>query len=642
MFYYGILVRSATYHGKEALVYNSSQRLVLGTVVRVPLRAMDVTGVIVSNVEQPSFATKPIHEAYPLVLPAEILKLASWMQEFYPAPLGIIAQHILPPKVSMESANLPAPDVAAKTPTLPPLTKDQHRALGSIKGPGTFLLHGKTGSGKTRIYIELAKRVIANDRSAIILTPEIGLTSQLAQNFMAVFGKRIVVIHSQQSPAEHRSVWLRVATSTTPIVLIGPRSAIFSPLQNVGLIVVDESHETAYKQEQAPNYQAVRVASRLATLHNAQLILGSATPSINDYYIAERKGRPIIELRTLAKSEDHPPQYTVVDLKDRTQFARAAHLSQPLTAAIAQSLQRHEQILLYLNRRGTARAVLCEQCGWQAVCPHCDLPLTYHGDNYQLRCHTCGFQQAAVTSCPVCNYPSIRFKTVGTKAIVDEVSRLFPEARVQRFDTDNKKAERLEANYENIRLGNIDILVGTQLLAKGLDLPRLSTLGVILADSSLSIPDFTAQERTYQLLTQVLGRIGRGHVPGQAIIQTYHPDHPVIAQILNNDWQAFYHSELAERRKFMFPPFCYLLKLTCKRASARSAEKAALTLKNTLASKNFAVVIEGPAPSFHERVTNKFQWQLIVKAKNRHELLRVIEALPQQGWKYDIDPINLL
>lgn len=305
------------------------------------------------------------------------------------------------------------------------------------------------------------------------------------------------------------------------------------------------------------------------------------------------------------------------------------------------ALARREQTLLYLNRRGTARLIMCEKCGWQATCPHCDVPLTYHGDKHELRCHSCSYQGKVPGACPDCGHPSVIFKTAGTKAIVEEVERLFPNARVARFDTDNSKAERFEQHYDNIRSGQVDILVGTQLLAKGLDLPKLSTLGVLLADTSLYMPDFSAQERTFQLISQVLGRVGRGHVLGRAVIQTYHPEHPVLLDSIAGNYEGFLERELADRQQFMFPPFCYMLKLTARRASVKSAEAAADKLKNIIESGSYQVRVEGPAPCFYERFQNKYQWQLVVKARERSELLRVIDDLPA-NWSYDIDPMDLL
>jgi primosomal protein N' (replication factor Y) len=438
------------------------------------------------------------------------------------------------------------------------------------------------------------------------------------------------------------TAWQRILIATEPIVVIGARSALFSPLANVGLIVVDEAHEPAYKQEQAPYYHALRVASMLRSNHQASLVLGTATPSVVDYYYAERKQAPIITMQTLATASEATQRRIVVNLTDRSLFARSAYLSTPLLEEIRASLGRHEQSMLYLNRRGTARVILCDQCGWQALCPHCDLPLTYHADSHTLRCHSCTYGGSAPVSCPQCGNPSIVYKSAGTKMIVEEVQRLFPEAHIQRFDTDNRKAERLEQHYDALHRGEVDILVGTQLLAKGLDLPRLSTVGVIMADSGLTMPDFSASERTYQLLNQVLGRVGRGHRTSTAIIQTYNPASKVIQAAIHNDWQEFYAAELTEREKYLFPPFCFMLQLTCRRASRNAAEKACLKLRDELSAQYPLLVIEGPAPAFHEQQSGKYTWQLVIKSRQRTQLLEALTHLPSTGWTYDLDPINLL
>jgi len=645
MFYYFVWVRSNRYHGSEPLTYGSGQRLATGSIVRVELQHQTVLGVVSGPTTKPRFQIKPVAEVLDLPpLPGHLLRLAKWLLGYYPAPLGIMTQQLIPASFSQKQLDKPA-DLKFKPPDLselPPLTKEQAAALQTMTNPDSYLLHGITGSGKTRLYIELAARVVQDGKSAIVMTPEISLTTQLANSFRQVFGKRVVVMHSQQTPAQRQTAWLTALRSSEPLVIIGPRSALFSPVAKLGLIVLDEAHEAAYKQEQAPQYQTGRVAAYLAQLTHSSLVLGSATPSVSDYYLAEQKNKPIIRLTQLARPDQHAPTEIVfVDRKDRSQFPRSAYISQPLAKVIESALSRQEQSLLYLNRRGTARLVLCENCGWQANCPHCDVPLTYHGDHHQLRCHSCNFHQPVPSSCPVCSHPSVIFKTAGTKAIVDEVQRLFPQARVSRFDTDNLRAERFEQHYDNIKQGDVDILVGTQMLAKGLDLPRLSTLGVLLADTSLYLPDFSAQERTFQLLNQVLGRIGRGHIAGHAVIQTYHPDHPVLQAAVRDDYQTFYKQELSARREFLFPPFCYLLKLTVRRASLRSTEEATIKLKTDLEKSSSKVRVEGPAPAFHERFQNKYQWQLVVKAVHRPELLKVIENLPA-GWSYDLDPLDLL
>ena len=621
-----------------------------------------VLGVVSGPTSKPRFRLKPIARVFDLPpLPAHLLKLANWLIGYYPAPLGNITQQLLPASFSDKLLAKP-PDLQLVPPALgglPPLTDEQQLALKAMAERNSYLLHGITGSGKTRLYIELAARTINSGKSALVLTPEISLTSQLAGSFRQVFGERVLVMHSGQTPVKRQKAWLDSLQAGGPVIVIGPRSALFSPLSKLDLIILDEAHESAYKQEQAPHYQTGRVAAYLSQITRSTLVLGSATPSVSDYYLAEQKKRPIINLTQLASGQSQPERKSqsksktakaakpvkkavvIVDRKDHGLFNRSPHLSQPLLEAVGSALGRGEQSLLYLNRRGTARLVLCENCGWQATCPHCDIPLTYHGDYHQLRCHGCSYHAKTPGSCPDCGHQGVIFKTAGTKAIVDDAQRLFPGARIARFDTDNLKAERFEQHFERIKKGEVDILVGTQLLAKGLDLPKLSTLGVLLADTSLYLPDFSAAERTFQLISQVLGRIGRGHVAGRAVIQTYHPEHPVLADALKGDYQHFYQGELAERRQFLFPPFCYLLKLTVRRATIKTAQAAADKLKTDIETVGHQVRVEGPAPSFYERFQNKYQWQLVVKAKNRPELLKIIADLPS-GWSYDLDPLDLL
>jgi primosomal protein N' (replication factor Y) len=645
MYYYFVWVRSNRYHGQEALTYSSQEKLLQGSIVQVELQKELVLGVVSGTTTKPRFQTKLITRSFNLPpIPSHLLRLATWLQGYYPAPLGIISQQLLPGHLSEKLIDNPENKIFEKPNIkgLPPLTSEQSNALRAMQERDTYLVHGTTGSGKTRLYIELAMLCINNAKSAIILTPEISLISQLADNFRQVFGSRVIVMHSQQTPLERQKAWLVCLNSIEPVIIIGPRSALFSPTSKLGLIVLDEAHENAYKQEQAPQYQTGRVAAYLASLTRASLVLGSATPSVSDYYLAEQKNKPIITLTKLAPAKPHPAaEVILVDRKDHSLFDRSPFLSRELIKSVEKSLSRNEQSLLYLNRRGTARLVLCENCGWQAMCPNCDVPLTYHGDQHQLRCHSCSYHQPSPSSCPVCAHPSVLFKTAGTKAIVSEVERLFPQARVARFDTDNSKAERFEQHYSKVKEGSVDIIVGTQLLAKGLDLPKLSTLGILLADTSLYLPDFSAQERTFQLVSQVLGRVGRGHVAGRAIIQTYHPDHPVLIDAIKTNYRHFYNRELSERRQYLFPPFCYLLKVTVRRASLKAAESTARNIASDLLETGARIRIEGPAPAFYERFQNKYQWQLVIKAVQRSELLKVIAHLPN-NCSYDIDPLDLL
>lgn len=599
--------------------------------------------VVENTTTKPLFNVKEITSNLGLTLPKSLLQLRDWLQAYYPSPSGMITQHFLPNVLSQKLPELS--DLVSSettTPKQPELTAEQIVALDVIKDRGSYLLHGETGSGKTRIYQEVTRRTLNQGKSAIILTPEISLTAQLYKNFDEIFGGQVVLFHSHLTPKEKLSSWLRIIKATSPIIVIGTRSALFSPVKQLGLIVVDEAHEPAYKEEQGTHYHALRVASKLAELQSSTLIIGSATPSITDYFIAQQKSVPIIRLQLPAvKKINVANQPIVVDIKDRSLFTKTAHLSDQLIGAMEIALKNKEQILLFLNRRGTAHVILCQNCGWQAMCPNCDTPLIYHGDNHTMRCHVCNYNQKTVTTCPVCQGTDLIFKSSGTKAIVSEVEKLFPSTRVQRFDTDNKKSERFEAHYENINSGNIDILIGTQTLAKGLDIKNLSVVGVITADTSLYIPDFMAQERTYQLISQVIGRTSRGNKHGQAIIQTYNVTSPVLISALNKDWVTFYEREIEERSKFLFPPFCYLLKLTVRRTTPGSAQSSATSLLKLLQEKHLQIIMSGPSPSFHHKHGNQFEWQLIIKAKKRSELQKVIQSLPA-NWSYDLDPTNLL
>lgn len=644
MHYVGVWVRTPRYRGREALTYSHTESLSVGQIVRVPLQRESVVGVVVSHASKPAVSTiKPIEEVYELPnVPPQLLELGRWIMNYYPTSVGVVAQLLLPAHIT-KRPNLEAVPVAAwQQPSLPVLTDEQESAMKDIRMGGSNLLHGRTGSGKTRLYQELAKQSLSEGKSVLILSPEIGLTSQLVSQFEIFGPNTVVVLHSQLTTAQRLAAWRSILTAQHPAIVIGPRSALFSPIRQLGLIVVDEAHDASYKQDQPPHYQANRVAATLGRAHQATLVYGTATPLVSEYYLAKEKAAPVIRLTQLATQSEHATETVVVDLKDKTEFSRSAFISDSLFKAIKQSISSGEQVLLYLNRRGTARVALCQQCGWQAICPNCDLPLTYHGDNHHLRCHVCNYRSTVPTSCPECGNTDISFKSIGTKAIEAEIHRLFPDASVKRFDSDNTKQDRLEQHYDALKRGDIDIIIGTQTVAKGLDLPKLSTLGVIMADTSLYVPDYTANEQTYQLINQVVGRITRGHRSSRAIIQTYSPDHPAIAQGLSDNWEEFYRSELNERKLFRYPPYVSLLKLVCRRKSANAAEKACQRLADSIRELDSSMEVEGPAPTLHERFHDTYQWQLVVKANKRSSLVTLLSKLPKLQYNYDIDPTDLL
>ncbi len=630
---------------EDAFTYHSETPLAIGTLVRISIGKRLANGVVVAAVtEKPKFATKAIAGVIaPRPLPAPLVVLARWLGEYYGAHLAAVLQTILPSglnKTRRDQQKTATHPLRKRTKFL--LNQDQRRALEMIqKRPdGTFLLHGVTGSGKTQIYIEAAKHMARNGKSSIILVPEIALTPQLVAEFANHFSN-LIVTHSGMTEARRHAVWLKaLQNDTEPMVVIGPRSALFMPLENVGLIVVDECHEPSYKQEQTPRYSALRAASVLAKAHKAKLILGSATPAIADYYLAQTNKTPVIRLAKPA-AQLQPVEVKVVDLKSRGNFSRHRFLSNELLDAIEQALQKKYQILLFHNRRGTAPTTLCEHCGWSAHCPTCFLPLTLHADKHELRCHLCGFTGKVPPSCPDCHEPTIVFKGIGTKLIESEVTRLFPKARIARFDADTSEAEALHNRYQELYDGQIDIIIGTQILAKGLDIPRLALVGVVQADSGLVLPDYTSEERVFQLLYQVIGRAGRGEHPGEVVIQTYQPDHLVVKTAVARDYKTFYQAAIRQREAGHFPPFRYLLKLTCSYKTEAGAVAASQKMARELRQKYPQLEILGPTPSFYERLGGTYRWQLVIKARQRSDLVEIAKNTPQ-NWQADLDPASLL
>jgi primosomal protein N' (replication factor Y) len=646
MRYYEVLIADSHYRGDTPLTYSYDGDLPVLCAVTVPLRARMVTGFVVREVAKPSFSAKPIRALMSYKpLPSHCLEIAKWVSDYYICSLGEAMRQFAPSKPSIRKSEKNEAELELEPSQLElesPLTKEQVNALEAISNhkSTTVLLHGYTGTGKTRVYLELAQKTLSYGKSVMLLTPEIALTPQLANAAKKSLGNTVVVLHSQLSLAERKKIWLSVLESSEPVVIVGPRSALFSPVQNLGLIVLDESHEPAYKQDQSPRYQAVRVASQIGKLTGAKVVLGSATPALTDYYLADQH-KAIVNMkeRAIAGSDEISTQ--VIDLKDRTNFSASRYLSKQLIESIKQNLNAKKQVMVYLNRRGSARIVLCNKCGWQLLCPNCDIPLVYHGDSHLVRCHICGHNEAPPTKCPECQNPDIIYTSIGTKALIDEVTRLFPGRKIQRFDSDNATGERLHELYDKLHSGEVDILVGTQLLAKGLDLPRLGLVGIISAETSLSLPDFSSEERAFQLLYQVIGRVGRGHSKGEVILQSYEPDSMVVRAALGRSWIEFYDYALKERQQFKFPPFSYLMQLTCKRATLKGAEQASKKLKTDLAAQKLQVEIIGPSPSFYSRRGKYYYWQLVLKSKDHRHLVELAKIVPQD-WSVNIDPINLL
>lgn len=645
MHYYEVAPTKIVRAGDDVFTYSSAAVYAPGTIVTVEVGRLSVIGVVVREVKKPPFTTKPISTIVaPIPLPTQLLSTALWICKYYKTPLATVLQTILPRGLTKKRRDRelsPAPTLAASPLSLTIDQKNAISELDQIKS-GSALLHGITGSGKTAVYIDQAKKAVMNGKSVIVLVPEISLTSQLVENFAAHFD-HVLLTHSRQTEAERHLVWRQALTAENPTVVIGPRSALFLPLRDIGLIVIDEMHEPSYKQEQAPRYSALRVASVLGSHHEAKVILGSATPPISEYYLASATHRPIITMTQLAREGAIKPQIELVDMTKHTNFSRHRFISNKLFVQLETTFAAGNQALIFHNRRGSASTTLCENCGWSAACPRCFVPLTLHIDQHLLRCHICGHHERVPTSCPTCGSTDIIHKGIGTKLIESELRRLFPDKNIARFDGDTDTTETVDKQYRALHDGTIDLIIGTQVIAKGLDLPHLRTVGIIQADAGLSLPDYSSDERTFQLLAQVVGRVGRSHHPTSVIIQSYQPNHPSVQFGITQNYHGFYAYALPTRKRAHFPPYTFLLKLTCtyktERAAVQNAKKLSEILRSTIPP---SIEILGPSPAFYERQRDSYRWQLVLKCSSRADLATVIDNIPKTHWQYELDPTSLL
>lgn len=649
------------------LTYSFDQNLAPGTIVSIPLGKKTALGIIYRKTTAPTdqnFIIKSINKiVHPIPLPNHLLKSLAWLSSYYLNPVAKTANLFLPlgieknrrkkssastfiPQSSNPIQDMTSPNAATTTHYQIPLNPTQKQALTELRKIKTHtkLLHGITGSGKTNIYLELASQVFNSNKSVILLVPEISLTPQLVGRFQEHFGTQVISLHSKLTEAERHLIWQRIheADQSTPFVIIGPRSALFSPLKNLGLIIIDEAHEPSFYQDTSPRYHALRLASFMAQTLKIDCLLGTATPRVEDYFLAQ-KNHAYVALSEKAKSITSQTKISLIDLKDRALFTRNRYFSDALLQDIENNLKQHKQTLLFHNRRGSAPLTICEHCGYQVLCPNCLLPLTLHSDSYQLICHTCGHHEPVPSTCPVCHHGSLIHKGFGTKLLESELKKLFKNARIARFDADNATADSLTQNFEAVKNGDIDIIIGTQTIAKGLDLPLLNTVGIVQADANLNLPDYAAEERTFQLITQVIGRVGRGHNDvNHVFLQTFQPEHPVILAAKSLDYAKFADYLLKKRQLSHLPPFFYLLRISIVKKTEDLAIKKIMSLHRTL--KKFPdVYLSAPTPSFHEYTPSGYSWQIIVKAKKRDSLTHLIESLDQYPEiRFAIDPPSLI
>ncbi|OGN98011.1 MAG: primosomal protein N' [Chloroflexi bacterium RBG_13_51_36] len=541
----------------------------------------------------------------------------------------------------------------------PVLTSSQQAAWESIQDgvvkearqsdkPLIVLLFGVTGSGKTEIYLRALAQVIATGRKGICLIPEIALTQQTVERFAGRFPGRVAVLHSGLSAGEQFDEWQWIREGNCDVV-IGPRSALFAPLPNLGLVIIDEEHEWTYKQEdKSPRYHARDAAIKLAQLSDAVVILGSATPDIGSFHRAQQGEYHLAELkeRITPRGYSPLPEVTIVDLREELKAGNTSLLSRSLLAAMKETLAQRQQIILFLNRRGAATFVRCRSCGFVLRCPRCSIALTYHSVEKKMICHRCRYSIPVSQDCPRCSRRSLRFLGIGTQRVEEEVRHFFPEARVLRWDRDViTRRYAHEELLKRFRDRKADVLIGTQMIAKGLDLPQVTLAGVISADTGLNFPDFRSGERTFQLLCQVAGRAGRGVKTGKVIIQTYSPDNYIIGAAAKHDYLEFYHKEIDYRRRYNYPPFSQLVRLVysnineelCRREAQR-VHRLILDEKAREDIIDFDMI--GPVPAFAFKARGRYRWQLFLRGSDSAQVLSRL-TLPR-GWTIDVDPVGMV
>ncbi len=537
----------------------------------------------------------------------------------------------------------------------PKLTPVQKAAWEQIReglhtGGQTFLLHGITGSGKTEIYLRALQETIAQGKKGIVMVPEIALTPQTIERFASRFPNRVAVLHSKLSPGEQFDEWYRIREGEFDVV-IGSRGVIFAPQPDLGLIVIDEEHEWTYKQhEKSPLYHARDVALKLAELTGAVVILGSATPDLGSYHRAQRGGYRLLELPERVGGIDGGftpslPRVEVVDLRRELKTGNRSIFSRSLARAIDGALDAGEQVILFLNRRGAASLVQCRDCGHVMTCRNCDVPLSHHSYEEYLICHLCNYRMLPPTDCPECGSKRIKFLGIGTQKLEEETAKAFPQARIIRWDRDVTKGKHShEEILQKFQSHEADILIGTQMVAKGLDIPMVTVVGVISADVGLHLPDFRAGERTFQLLSQVTGRAGRGLLGGQAFIQTYTPEHYAIEAAAGHDFRDFYEREISLRQRYGYPPFSRLVSMVYTHTNEGKCEDEAQSMVQLLREERDAqglanLTVIGPTPAFTPRIRGRYRWQVIVRGLEPVSIVSKI-AIPQ-GWTVDVDPVGL-
>lgn len=592
-----------------------------------------------------------------LVLSEELLTLSRWLADYYLCSQGEALSAIFPVHLR-KGKNMLSPLPSFERPVFSslPLTEHQRQVVEKIKRSielsehRVFLLHGVSASGKTEVYFQMIDLCLKKNREVIYLVPEIALTPQFVERIQRRFGNS-GLWHSRLSAREKYSYFLAARDGQIKIML-GTRSAIFAPFSNLGLIIIDEEHEFTYKQDKKPFYHAREVVLKRAELKRAVVILGSATPSLESYYLALKGKFTLLELPERVE-ERELPQIKIADLRKEIKRGNTSVLSRELKEALSECLGRKEQAILFLNRRGYSTFLFCRRCGYVAKCPRCQLSLVHHQAENVLRCHYCRYQEKPPIRCPSCSNPRLYFGGTGTEKVENEIHRLSPNARLHRVDLDTTRRKgAYHKIYHTFKNEEIDILIGTQMIAKGFDFPKVSLVGIVNGDTALHLPDFRAAERTFQLVTQVSGRAGRGEIPGKVVLQTHCPQHYVFLAAAEHNYQEFYRQEITLRRELGYPPCTHLVRILFRGRKLERVRKLAQEIYEEIVSKkkylrDKKINIIGPAPAAYPCIGGKYRWQILLKGEIE-KLKKVFDFLKNNQRRggvqvsFIVDPLDML
>lgn len=642
--YYDIAVAEIAPWSKQRLTYSSELKLKKGDIVIVPFGKKSVFGLVIYKTTKPSgLSSVKSVVSKTSKLPLKTVSFYKWLEQYYPSQGAGHIHRFLPSFLSdkdLREQGTERKQIQKTSLSVTPTT-EQETAINKIEESKDkiIVLHGITGSGKTTVYAERIRSKLAEGKDVLVVVPEISLVSQA----QAALDKLLPDVeklpyHSSLKVSLKTKTWTEARAGKKAQLFIGTRSALFLPFSSLGLVVVDEAHEQSLKEDhESSHYHGLIVAAGLAKIHRSQLIIGSATPPIPETYLMIGKGAELVCIHKIAKeTSQFDTQFTLIDT-NKHRLNEGKLITKPLEESIQKTLKNGEQVLLFINKLGSAHIIQCSDCGWQATCPNCDTTYTYHHDTHNYKCTICGKTEKAYNSCQDCG-GALKASSLAIKSASKEVERLFPTARVVRFDSTNRKSESITTLYKDVVDGKYDIIIGTQMMAKGFDFPKLATVGVINADTLMHLPDINAEEKLFAQILQVAGRVGRGHRSGAVYIQTRQPENKIFTLIKENDWHSLYEKEIIRRKKHNYPPSVHLAKITVSGSSELIAKNRARRISDQ--AKAYAST-SSPFPAFYHKKNKKYYWQILCRSKHRSSILGLMQ-LKESYIDIDIDPVTLL